>query len=47
MENKYFKCLYENNWYKIKKIDFESQIVTFENCANIHIFYIDEIKEVK
>ena len=49
MQNKYLEALYENNWYKVNKIDYEYQVVylkTANGCAKIHMCYIDEIKEV-
>ena len=50
MKNKYLEALYENNWYKVNKIDYEYQVVylkTGNGCAKIHMCYIDEIKEIK
>ena len=49
MENKNFEALYENNWYKVKKIDFEYQIAylkTGNGSAKIHLCYIDEMREI-
>ena len=49
MQNKYLEALYENNWYKVNKIDYEYKVVylkTENGCAKIHMCYIDEIKEV-
>ena len=48
MENKYFECLYEDNWYDVAKIDYEYEIVhikTENGKSRIHMCYIDEIRE--
>ena len=49
MENTHQQALYEGNWYKVSKIDYEYELVylkTGNGTAKIHMCYIDELKEV-
>ena len=48
LDIKYYKALYEGNWYDISKIDWEYCVLflkTGNGIARIHMCYIDELIE--
>ena len=48
MDCLYYEALYEGNWYDVRKIDYEYQVVhikTGTHGARIHMCYIDEMRE--
>ena len=46
MDIKNQECLFEGNWYLVRKIDYEYQVVWLKNGGRIHFCYIDDIREV-
>lgn len=41
------ECLFENNWYLVRKIDYEYEVIYLKDGGRIHFCYIDDIREVE
>ena len=49
MDNIYPKALYEGNWYRVARIDFQYQqvhLITAEGTAKISLCYIEKIEDL-
>ena len=49
MENIYPKALYEGNWYRVARIDFQYQqvhLITGTGTAKISLCYIEKIEDL-